>query len=134
MSIVSHGFNIVSTRGDGHCLLYAIVGSWQHQIDHTNKLCLESIKCQLFNESVANSTKYLAFLPNTTRASYTKQLKNYIVHKIYDSPYGDLVPTILANTLSIKIKIFNVNEDRSINILTICSDSGLNNHQLSISS
>ena len=123
MSIVSYGFNVISTRGDGHCLLYAIIGSWQHQIDHTNKLCLESIKCQLFNESITNSNKYLTFLPNTTQANYTKQLRNYITHKIYNSAYGDLVPTILANTLivalSIKIRIFNVNENGSLFVLVI---------------
>ena len=126
------GFYILQTPSDGHCLLHAIIGSWGCQVTNLKPPSLESIKCQIFAESINNAQNYIAFLSHSSKLTYTKQLKDYILHGLYNSAYGDIVPTIISNALSISIKIYDVHEDSSQRELLIVPGSSPSNLEVSI--
>ena len=126
------GFYLLQTPGDGHCLLHSIIGSWSNQITNPKPPTLETIKCHVYIESINNLTKYLAFFPQISKFAYIKQLKDYIIHKKYDSAFGDTVPMIIANSLSISIKILNVQVDGSLHDIQIVPDSSESKFEISI--
>ena len=121
------GFNVVQTRGDGHCLLYSIIGSWKNQIINIKPPSLHAIKCQIYTESINNADKYLAFLPQTTKSIFIKQLSDYITYKKYDTAFGDIAPMIISNSLSISITIINFQDDGSHHEILIVPDSAVSN-------
>ena len=132
MSLVLHDFNVLRTPGDGHCLLHSITGSWLHQIVHAPPPSMDSIKCHLFIEAINNSSKYMSFLPNISKASYIRQLRAYVIRKSYDNVFGDLVPTIVANALAISIRIFDIEANGSPTTLVINPDPTPAKFQISI--
>ena len=74
----------------------------------------------------------MAFLPSITKAKYISQLRAYVIEISYDNVFGDLVPTIAANALSISIRIFNIGANGSSTTVAIHPDSGSPKFQISI--
>ena len=64
-------------------------------------MLLEAIR----RETVANCDKYLPFVYSMPKAHFFYEMNRYIYERVYDSKYGDLVPLITANALSINIII-----------------------------
>ena len=103
---------VVNTPSDGHCLLHAVNLSWQNQVEQSPPPCLHSLKCLVFEESLKNRDLYLSFIPSSHSISdYTRQLRDYIINGKYNSAYGDLVPAILANSLSLALVIKDIQTD-----------------------
>jgi hypothetical protein len=80
---------------------------------------VHSIKCAIFNEAITNCEKYKTFLPDLTSKNYSLFVKNYLLHKQYNTSFGDIVPTIIANSFSINLIINDCsgNLNQIINIL-----------------
>ena len=55
----------------------------------------------------------------TSNAGYATSVAKYILQKHHDSVFGDLIPIILANVLSVTINIWDTNEDGDINEIII---------------
>ena len=81
---------------------------------------------------INNVNKYLAFIPQSSRKVFMKQLNDYIIHGNYDSSYGDIVPMIIANAISISIKIFNVQIDGSQHDVLVVPNSSSSRFEISI--
>ena len=126
------GFYLLQTPSDGHCLLHAILGSWAHQVFNHHPPSLHDIKCSIFTETTTHMEKYLAFIPHISKRVLTKQLNDYIIHRKYNSAFGDLVPYIIANALSISINIHNHQDDGSYSKVSVIPDSSISKLQLSI--
>ena len=127
------GFYIIQTPSDGHCLLHSIIGSWGYQVTDHNVPSIDDIKCKIFTESTNYVDKYSAFIPDLSREGYFKQLRDYILHKHYNSTFGDIVPTIITNILAISIKIYNFHDDGSrYDVVVINPDTSEPKFQLSI--
>ena len=78
---------VISTPGDGHCLLHAVLKSWSAQLPGPPPT-LHSLKCDIFLESINNWDKYTPFLPDfTCKAKYLKQVEQHIIRKNYNSSY-----------------------------------------------
>ena len=53
----------------------------------------------LFVQAVNNADDYLPFLLPSTLNSLSQGLRSHLILKQYNQAFGDLVPTILDNTL-----------------------------------
>jgi len=113
-------FQIVPTARDGHCLLYAVIISWIMQLPNVPPPTLHDLKCGIFLESLNNRHIYREFLHDVaSNKEYAVCISKYLLHKHYDSTFGDLVPVIIANALSVNVNIRNKNDDGDINDILI---------------
>ena len=64
---------------------------------------------QLTDETVRNSYRYIDFIDGNGRVALLNGLSEYINDKIYDTSFGDLVPVILTNALSVNLLIVENN-------------------------
>ena len=108
-----------TTAGDGHCFLYSIGISWFHQISASTVPSYESMKMALFEETVANADKYRHFCNDSE--SLIHQTSLYLLKKHYNSSYGDMVPSIIANCFS--IDLFIINESDTLHVVRIIPDA-----------
>ena len=113
----SAGLVIAPSPGDGHCLLHSIITSIKSQL--SEDITLESLKNQLYTESVTNISRYLQFTVTGSRGLFSTYMRQYIIYKRYNNEYGDLAPVILANTIGTTIIIINENCDSSFNEVTV---------------
>ena len=124
-NILNHsrkGMQLLPTLGDGHCLLHAVIGSWKLQMQ-SHILCpsLHSLKCDIFKESLNNREHYLSFISSRSHSNYDfmHSVKEYLLQKRYNNDYGDIIPAVIANALSLTIKILDVNDDGSLQEVVI---------------
>ena len=113
----SNGLTISPSPGDGHCLLHSIISSSKFQL--SENITLETLKSQLYIESVNNINEYLQFTITASRALFSTHMRQYLIYKRFNNEYGDLAPVILANTIGTTISIINENNDSSCNEVTI---------------
>lgn len=125
-------FCILPTPSDGHCFLHAVIGSWQQQFPNIPSPTLESIKCDIFSESMTKRDNYLAFITDYSNLGFVKLVKNYILHKKYNNVYGDIVPTITANALEIAIEICDIQPNGSVQYVLIHPESASRGMTVSI--
>ena len=111
-------FNLLSTPGDGHCLLHAVIKSWQAQVLDLPPPTLHSLICDIFTHSISN-TKFYEFTPQLKWLDYIKQVSDYVLRKCYNTSFGDLVPAVISNALSVSISIIDISEDLVLSYLSL---------------
>ena len=102
---LDYNFNIFPTPSDGHCLIHAISLSHGLQVQHWRPPTFEHILSQIFVEALNNRHIYLPFLLNDSKLSYIKHIKAYLLYRHYNTLFGDIVPLLIANALSILIEV-----------------------------
>ena len=123
MDVILAHYNCTLSRslGDGHCLLYSVLSSCLCQLpDNIHITTLECIKSYIFIELSDNIQYYLPFFQTADNQCIFKGLNDYLIHKIYNQEFGDLVPALIANALNTRLVIFN--EDRvksSVDVINI---------------
>ena len=100
-------WEIKTSTGDGHCLLYSIVTSWNSQ-SGLPPIDLHELKCKFFVEAIRNYDIYSAFMITPNQNSYFTQMRKYIVDKMYDNDIVDVAPVILSTALMAKIDILHI--------------------------
>ena len=108
MALLRHlarqGLRIIESPRDGHCLIHSICSSWLNQLSHFKPVDIDCVKSKIFIETVSNVNHYtLAVGPSIL----LEQQKSYLLHRNYDSDFGDALPLVLANALNIKLDILN---------------------------
>ena len=131
INIVSNAqkWQINESIGDGHCLLYSVLNSWNMQCRKTPPLDLHEIKCKFFLKSIERSSLYIAFLSNPE--CYALAVRKYLVNKCYNQDLVDIAPTIIANSLNIQLNIINETEG-SYNTISVIPINNKPKHQISI--
>ena len=65
-------------------------------------------------DTITHMDEYVEFLEADSKDMVWDYMENYVHHKVYDTPYGDLLPLILANALCLNfIVISETSETRS---------------------
>ena len=86
-----------------------------HSVVNSLNVCAASgvtiydVMKQLTDETVRNSYRYIDFIDGNDRVALLNGLSEYINDKIYDTSFGDLVPVILTNALSVNLLIVENN-------------------------
>ena len=93
-------YTVEHSPGDGHCFLHSVKSSLKSQwgIEVSIDILLRLIR----DETIINRIDYIPVINGNNVCNLTKGLSDYTERKIYDSWYGDIVPTITANALDIK--------------------------------
>ena len=87
-------------------------------------MLLEAIR----HETVANCDMYLPFVYNMPKTHFFYEMNRYINERVYDSKYGDLVPLVAANALSINIIIVSKSDNCSSSCTVQSSHKSGTNH------
>ena len=100
-------YEIVKSRGDGHCFIYCAVSSLrcQHNMLHDAEAVLRYIT----HESLDNIHRYMYLFESVQM--FELEMFNYINEKTYDSSYVDLLPHFLANALRLPIIVICQKDD-----------------------
>ena len=104
--------------------LYAVCNSWNRQLSFRKPIDLHSLKCKIFVETITNIDNYSNFClvsPNTCNGGISKNLRRYLLDKVYDNEFGDIVPVITANALDVHLSFLNINAN-SVNLVKIYSN------------
>jgi hypothetical protein len=128
------GLQLKKTRGDGHCLLHAVIESYREQIFHESDLHIEELINKAKQEINQNMRYYLDFMALNDEGSdlILSYMEKYFTHKKYDHPLGDLMPTVLSNALGLQIIVIReVNADNVEPLLAIRPEN--HEHQNDIS-
>ena len=113
------------TPGDGHCLLHAVILSWKLQLPGVTVPTYESIKTDIYVETIQNIHRYLPFIEGG-KISLLKDLSRYLLQKHYNSPYGDILPFVVANVFSLELIIINENRQGHIEVYNISPVTSVN--------
>ncbi len=90
---------------DEHCLLHSFITAYHNQLPLLHKPSLESITRGISDEINTNPEDYLAFW--LSMSTLIQQMNDYIVYRVYNSDFGDLVPLILARVYCTNITILD---------------------------
>ena len=83
-------YSIKKSIPDGHCLLHSVVESLKSQKGRPEPLTVEELLYLVSDETTAHVDCYSQFLIESVRDN------SYIYDELYNTPYGDLVPLVLA--------------------------------------
>lgn len=124
---------IMRTAGDGHCLLYAIIISCTVQLPKENPPSIHMLKCVIFMESLENRDIYMEYLHNVdTYADFALCVSRYLLQKHYNNNFGDLIPVMIANALSLSLQIKDIGNNNEVNHFVIPPRTGQNSHSVII--
>ena len=101
---------VVKSPGDGHCFIHAAANSLN--VNSTMPTPLDDVSVilkQLSDETMHNSNRYVDFIDGNGRGSLLQGLNEYVNNRRYDTSFGDLVPIIIANALSVSLLIIENN-------------------------
>ena len=99
-------YKIFNSPGDGHCLLYSVVTSYNNQLDRVDKLSINNLKHIMYKEVQDNFyINYHEFCVNPSYDDFYKELGEYLECKRFNSTVGDMSPLIIAKALNIGIII-----------------------------
>ena len=91
--------------GDGHCLLHSICESLAGQYSDLTQVGYNELKALIRSEVMNNTTVYLPAIDDNDIKRLKLEMDNYLDYKLYNSSFGDMVPLILAQILSMDLLI-----------------------------
>ena len=101
---------VVKSPGDGHCFIHAAANSLN--VNSSMPTPFDDVSVilkQLSDETMHNSNRYVDFIDGNGRGSLLQGLHEYVNNRRYDTSFGDLVPIIIANALSVSLLIIENN-------------------------
>jgi hypothetical protein len=117
--LLRYGLRLIRSTGDGHCFIYSVQTALQEQLGIFRDItCIKSV---IFTETINRSELYRQFL--TTGYNLLHDLNSYILHKNYNTSFGDLLPNIFANAQCVNLRIVDQSTG-SLNIVEISPISG----------
>ena len=81
-----------------------------------------SLKADIFIEAVTNAAFYNPFTGD--RTSLFTGLKLYILHRVYNQGFGDIVPSIISNALCVRVDIVNEGTAGDYDVLSLLPVTG----------
>ncbi len=70
-------------------------------------------------ETVTNTDQYLPFLQTENRASLFTTLRSYLINRCYNQSFGDIVPSVICNTLKVNLNIYNESQDHNYETINV---------------
>ena len=115
-------YQLRTSSGDGNCFIYSI-----KSLHPSCDISSNDILGRLWEETINNSDKYIPFIKNRSKESLCNGLTAYVIHKVYNTSSGDLVPQIVVNALEINlITIHKMEDTNELNTLLPWHSDSLN--------
>ena len=95
---------MIRSTGDGHCLLHSVASSlwYQANVKVNTEDIINVIRDKITTSSLDYIDRFNGSIHDSNQCVYA-----YINDKIYNTPFGDLVPEVIANGLNININIID---------------------------
>ena len=125
-------YKVSNSPSDGHCLLYSLVTSVNDQLPSSYGTDIERIKVLMQDELQTNMKEYIPFTVCMSCDDLTNELYNYIKYKKFNTTFGDLAPSIIANALKVDILIIEENKTQKTTNITdvVCNGKSNSNRVL----
>ena len=98
-------YEICKSPADGHCFIYSVLSNLNSRVDPDNVIHYDFLVNALEKEVVDNWQFYVPFINGSSLDRLLDGMNAYVYHKKYDTPFGDMVPHIIANALKTPIVI-----------------------------
>ena len=103
-------YRVVKSPGDGHCFIHSAANYLNVNSSKPTPFGDVSVILKyLSDETVHNSDRYVDFIDGTGHGSLLQGLNEYVNDRRYDTSFGGLVPTNIANALSVNLLIIENN-------------------------
>ena len=99
-------FSIRKSPGDGLCFIHSLAISLLSQA-RSNNITTQELLQKLKYETLVNIDFYEQFYDGSTGDGLVTLMNEYILHKRYNTSYGDMVPNVMANAIGITIIIIS---------------------------
>lgn len=103
---IQNGIEIHSVPGDGHCLLWSTL----YIVFDRDFSKYEWLKSQIHNE-VINNLEYWANANGYSKHKLQQDMLKYLISKVYQNRFLDILPAILANILKANVVVYSVNKN-----------------------
>ena len=113
---------IEKSPGDGHCLMHSIVTSMSSQMNSSDNIDLNYVKSAIMDEITNNSSRYVEAIDGRNLKSLIRGMRQYLLEKKYDTPFGDLVPYIIANALNMNLILIMAGDPQSTLLVKSLTD------------
>ena len=103
-------YKVLPVPADGFCFIYAccISLSEQRSICTSKNVLLDMLR----NECISNRNMYVQFLVDDVQPFFDFYVHVYTAYGMYNTPFGDIVPTLMANALNCDFHIIESFLDR----------------------
>ena len=98
-------YNIIKSPGDGHCFVHSVAKSWFSQLPDNPCFNKDVLLVKIKKETYDNAYQYVDYIDGDGLKSLYSGANNYIIHKLYNTSYRDIVPYIMFNDIHINFVI-----------------------------
>ena len=110
-------FRTVSATADGHCIIHALCICLSNLLRIDVDLGFyDDMLMKLRSECLTNMSLYLINFTDLCQKTLIFEMISYIYLKRYETYFGDIVPVIMANALSLNVFIILENDDKTYNV------------------
>ena len=115
-----NNLNLTRSPGDGHCLLYSTVTSWNSQYHNHANIIKPWLMQAIESDFKENQSKYIGFLSYLNPEEISEQWDLYLRYKRYNL---DIDPRIISNVLKVTLQIIDENTKNLCKLINVHPDS-----------
>ena len=117
--LTSHNWRIAQSPGDGHCLIYSTISSWNSQLCNHPPINATWLLDAIRREFNNNRDRYIDFLIDLEKEEIDRQLSLYLLDKRYNLDIVDVIPPIISNILDVTLKIINEQTNNTCDVIDV---------------
>ena len=103
--LCANNWKIVQSTGDGHCLVYSTMNSWNNQLYNNPPINKPWLLEEIRNEFNQHRERYTVFLTDLEQEQISRQLILYLDHNRYNLDIVDVIPSVISNILNVSLKL-----------------------------
>ena len=124
----TNNWTIVQSPGDGHCLVYSTISSWNSQLYNHPPIYTTWLLDAIQREFINNRDRYNAFLIDLEEEDVDRQLSLYLQYKRYNLDIVDVIQAVISNILDVTVRIINEQNNATCDIIDVhpvCATNGV---------
>ena len=102
-------FKILKSPPDGHCIIHSILRCLLAKYGELSRNTM-SLLHTLMNECLSNINSYMPYFDGDSNL-FLYLMNEYMIRKVYNTSFGDIVPFIMSNALNEIIVIIETNSN-----------------------
>ena len=111
-------FTTVKAKGDGHCIIHSLCMCMRALSLNCDDSLYGDMLMKLRAESLSNMSSYIIAITDCSWVDMIIEMIRYIYLKHYNTSFGDVVPHIMAEALSVNVFIVEERPDGSCDVFS----------------
>ena len=117
--LTSNNWRIAQSPGDGHCLIYSTISSWNSQLCNHPSINTTWLLDAIRREFNNNRDRYIGFLIDLEKEEIDRQLSLYLLDIRYNLDIVDVIPAVISNILDVTLKIINEQTNNTCDVIDV---------------